>query len=307
MSRRGRSAGCADSEGPSRCERRSFEGHRIATMTGSAAASAATGAAPPRSVRSTRTRSSGPSGSTRSSGSGRVAERLAISLEAAQEAGRAAAAHPLRRPARAGQDDLRHRPAQRAGRRAEHHQRRRARQEDGRDALPDQRRRGLDPVHRRDPPAAQHGRGVHLSGHGGLPGRRRAGRGDVGPDDQPAAEEVHDHRRHDPQRHALRPAPRAVRHPRAPGILRRRGPGADHHDQRRQAPLDDRRPRRPGSWRRGAAGRRGSPMPGSGGSATTRWPAPTGTSTCPSPAMRSTCRRWTPRGSTSRTAATWRP
>ena len=54
-----------------------------------------------------------------------VAERLAISLEAAQEAGRAAAAHPLRRPARAGQDDLRHGPAQRAGRRAEHDQRRR--------------------------------------------------------------------------------------------------------------------------------------------------------------------------------------
>ncbi len=66
------------------------------------------------------------------------------------------------------------------------------------------------------------------------------GRGDVGPDDQPAAEEVHDHRRHHPQRHALRSAPRAVRHPRAPGILRGRGPGDDRHDQRRQAPHDDR-------------------------------------------------------------------
>ena len=38
-----------------------------------------------------------------------------------------------------------------------------------------------------------------------------------------------------------------------------------------------------------------------------RWPAPTATSPCPSPATPSTCRRSTPRGSTSRTAATWRP
>ena len=88
---------------------------------------------------------------------------------------------------------------------------------------------GLDPVHRRDPPPAQDGRGVHLPGDGGLPGRRRPGRGDVGPDDQPAAEEVHDHRRHDPQRHALRPAPRPVPHARAPGVLRRRRPRPDRH------------------------------------------------------------------------------
>ena len=114
-----------------------------------------------------------------------------------------------------------------------------ARQEDGRDALPDQRGRGLDPLHRRDPPPAQDGRGVHLPGDGGFPRRRRAGRGDVGPDDQPAAQEVHDHRRDDPQRHALRPAPRPVPHARAPRVLRRRRPGQDRHDQRRQAADDD--------------------------------------------------------------------
>ena len=36
-------------------------------------------------------------------------------------------------------------------------------------------------------------------------------------------------------------------------------------------------------------------------------PAPTGMSRCRSPATPSTCRRSTPRGWTSRTAATWRP
>ena len=205
-----------------------------------------------------------------------------------------------------GQDDVRHRPAQRAGRRAEHHQRRGARQEDGRHALPDQRGRGLDPLHRRDPSPAPRGRGIHLPGHGRLPGRRRARRGDVGAHDQPSAQEVHDHRRDDPQRHALRPAPRAVRHARAPRVLRRRRPRQDHHDQRRQAALDASSPRPPGSWPRAAAGRRGSPTPACAGSATTPWPAPTGRSACRSRAMRSTCRRSTPRGSTSKTAATWK-
>ena len=46
-------------------------------------------------------------------------------------------------------------------------------------------------------------------------------------------EEVHDHRRHDPQRHALRAAARPVPPPRAPGVLRRRGP---RPDRRRSTP-----------------------------------------------------------------------
>ena len=164
----------------------------------------------------------------------------------------------------------------------------------------------LDPLHRRDPPPAQDGRGVHLPGHGRLPGRRRAGRGDVGPDDQPAAEEVHDHRRDHAERHALRPAPRPVPHARAPRVLRRRRPGEDRRGQRREAPHDDHPRRRLGAGRSGAGARPGSPTPASAGSATTPPPAPTATSPCRSPATRSTCRRSTPRGWTSRTAATSR-
>ena len=68
-----------------------------------------------------------------------------------------------------------------------------------------------------------------------------------------------------------------------------------------------RRPRPPGSWPRAAAERPGSPTPACAGSATTPWPAPTGTSACRSRATPSTCRRSTPRGSTSKTAATSRP
>ncbi len=69
------------------------------------------------------------------------------------------------------------------------------------------------------------------------------GEGMSAADDQPAAQEVHDHRRHHPQRHALRPAPRPLPHARAPGVLRRRRPGPDHRGQRREAPDDDHRPR----------------------------------------------------------------
>ena len=64
--------------------------------------------------------------------------------------------------------------------------------------------------------------------------------------------------------------------------------------------------RRLGAGRSGAAGRLGWPTPGSAGSATTRPPAPTARSPCPSPATRSTCRKSTPRGWTSRTGATSR-
>ncbi len=44
-----------------------------------------------------------------------------------------------------------------------------------------------------------------------------------------SAQEVHDHRSDDPEWHALRPAPRAIRHARAPRVLRCRGPGQDHY------------------------------------------------------------------------------
>ena len=74
-----------------------------------------------------------------------------------------------------------------------------------------------------------------------------------------------------------------------------------------EAPDDHHRPTPPGSWPSGAGARPGWPTPGSAGSATTPPPAPTATSPCRSPATRSTCRRSTPRGWTSRTAATWRP
>ena len=56
-----------------------------------------------------------------------------------------------------------------------------------------------------------------------------------------------------------------------------------------------------------AAGRLGSPTHACAGSATTPWPAPTGTSVSRSLAMRSTCKRSIPKGSTSKTAATSRP
>ncbi len=54
-------------------------------------------------------------------------------------------------------------------------------------------------------------------------------------------------------------------------------------------------------------GRRGSPTPACDGCAITPWPAPTGTSASRSPATRWPCRMWTPRGSTNKTDATWRP
>ncbi len=208
-----------------------------------------------------------------------TAERLAIILDGLEEARRAAAAHPLRRPARPRQDDLRDRPAQRAGRRAEHDERPGARQEDGRDALPDQRVGGLDPLHRRDPPPAQAGRGVHLPGDGRLPGRRRPRRGDVGPDDQPPAQEVHDHRRDHPERDALRAAPRPLPHARAPRIstTSTTWPRSSRSTPRSSGRPSPRTP--PGSWPVGAEGLLGWPTPGSAGSATTPRPAPTARST----------------------------
>ena len=120
-------------------------------------------------------------------------------------------------------------------------------------------------------------------------------------------EEVHDHRRDHPQRHALRPAPRAVPHARAPRVLRCRRPGPHHHDQRGQAADDDRHPRPRANWPAGAAAPPGSPTPVCAGSAIMPLPAATATSSCRSPGMPSTCRRSIRKGSTSKTGATWRP
>ena len=220
------------------------------------------------------------------------------------EAGRAAAPYPLRRPARPGQDHVRDRAAQRAGRRAQHHERGSARQEDGRHALPDQRGRGLDPLHRRDPSPAPRRRGIHLPGDGRFPGRRRSGRRNVGTDHQPPAQEIHDHRRHHSQRHALGAAARTLRHARASRVLRRRRPDQDHHDQRRQAPLDH-RPRsreRAGRAQPGNAPHRQRPP--ALGARLRPGPRRRNRSTWRSRAMPWPCRRSTPRGSTSKTGAT---
>ena len=235
-----------------------------------------------------------------------VAERLAIALSASQEAKRTASAHPLRRSSRTRQDDVRDRAPQRAWRRAQHHERPRARQEDGRDALPHERHRGLDPLHRRDPSPAEDGRGIHLSRDGGFSSRRRSRRRDVGPHDQSSAQEVHDHRRNHPQRHAFRPAPRPVPHARAPRVLRRRRPGARSSRSTRRSFGPRSPPKPPGSSPSGVEGLRGWPTPASAGSATTRPPAPMARSPSKSRAMPSTCRRSTSKGWTSKTAATSR-
>ena len=59
--------------------------------------------------------------------------------------------------------------------------------------------------------------------------------------------------------------------------------------------------------RTAAEGPLGSPTPGSAGSAITRSPAPTDTSASRSLAMRSRCKKSIRKGSTSKTAGTWRP
>ena len=217
-----------------------------------------------------RTRSSARSGSREVVGQRAVAERLAISLAAAQEAGRAAAPHPLRRAAGAGQDDLRHRLAQRAGRRAEHHQRGGARQEDGRDALPHERAEGsilfIDEIHRLPSaveefiyPVMEDFRVDVVLGEGmsartiNLPLKKFTIIGATtrsGMLSGPLRERfgMHEHLEfYDVEDLAT-----------------------DHHDQRRQAPRRRSCPKPPGSWPRAAEGRLGSPMPGCDGSATTR-------------------------------------
>ena len=83
----------------------------------------------------------------------------------------------------------------------------------------------LDPVHRRDPPHAARGRGVHLPGDGGFPRRHRARRGHERPHDLDAAEALHADRRDDAQRHAVQPDARPLQDARAPGVLHGRGAG----------------------------------------------------------------------------------
>ena len=61
------------------------------------------------------------------------------------------------------------------------------------------------------------------------------------------------------------------------------------------------------SWPRAAGEHLGSPTPACAGSAITPWPAPTAISVSRSRAMRWPCRRSIPRGSTSKTDATWKP
>ena len=81
---------------------------------------------------------------------------------------------------------------------------------EGPDAVSDQRRRRLGAVHRRDPSAAQGGRGVSVPGDGGFSHRHHAGRRGERPDDQHAAAAVHADRRHDAHGLDLGAAARSV-------------------------------------------------------------------------------------------------
>ena len=96
-------------------------------------------------------------------------------------------------------------------------------------------------------------------------------------------------------------------HARAPGVLRRRGPRQDRRRERRGT-ADDHHPRRRLGARPSAAGARPDwPTRASGGSATSPPPGSTARSPWRSPATRSTCRRSTRTGWTSRTAAISKP
>ena len=89
---------------------------------------------------------------------------------------RTARSHPLRRPARAGQDHLRHLHPPRSRRRPANRQRRGDDRAEGHHPLLDQRRGAVRSLHRRDPPTAQGRRGVPLSGDGGFSHRLDLGR-----------------------------------------------------------------------------------------------------------------------------------
>ena len=165
----------------------------------------------------------------------------------------------------------------------------------------------LDPVHRRDPPHAARGRGVHLSGDGGFPHRHRARRRHQRPDDLDAAEAVHADRRHDAQRHAVRPDARPLQDARAPGVLHasRSWPRSCASTPRKlQTPRSP--TTRPWNWPAAAAARRASPTPGCGGRATTPPARPTAASRSTWPAPPWTWPRSTAKGWTSRIAAIWK-
>ena len=150
-----------------------------------------------------------------------VVQRLGIHINACQEAQGTARAHPLRWSAGPGQDHLRHGAAQRTGHDHPDDQRPRPDQAGRHAALPDQRGRGLHPVHRRNPPHAARGRGVHLPGHGGFSRRHRARRRHECPHHLDAAEEVHADRGDDAQRHAVQPDARPLQDARTPRFLHR--------------------------------------------------------------------------------------
>ncbi len=84
-------------------------------------------------------------------------------------------------------------------------------------------------LHRRDPPAVGHRRGVPLPGHGGLPARHhhRHRPGGARDEDRPAA--LHAHRRHHPHRPADLAAARPLPDPGAARLLRAGRSGADPH------------------------------------------------------------------------------
>ena len=215
----------------------------------------------------------------------------------------AAAAHPLRRPARPRQDDVRHRAAQRTGHVDPDDQRPGPVQAGRPAAVPHQRRGRLVPVHRRNPPHAARRRGVHLPGDGGFPHRHRARRGRQRPHHLDEAEALHAHRRHDAQRHVVQPDARPLQDARAPGVLHASRSWREIvRINARKLQTRDRRRRRPGD---------GPPQPrhaahrqraAAGGRATTPPARPTAASPSTWPAPRWTWPRWTARGWTSRTA-----
>ena len=111
----------------------------------------------------------------------------------------------------------------------------------GRDPLSDQRRGTLRAVHRRNPSAAEGGRGVSVPGDGGFSHRPDARRGGQRPDDQHAVAAVHADRGHHPHRTALGPVARPLSTPRAPRLLHGGGTGRDRAPQREEAAGGDRR------------------------------------------------------------------
>ena len=237
-----------------------------------------------------------------------VVQRLRHRPQRLQEAQGAAVAHPLRRPARPRQDDLRHRAAQRTGHVDPDDQRPGPVQAGRPAAVPDQRRGRLDPVHRRDPPHAARRRGVHLPGDGGLPHRHRARRGHERPHDLDAAEALHADRRDDAQRHAVRPDARPLQDARAPGVLHasRSWPRSSASTPSKLQTPHHRR-RGPGDWPAAAAARRASPTPGCGGRATSPPARPTARITLDvAQAALDDGRGRSARAWTSRTAAIWR-